>query len=158
MSHVPRRKALVLGACCLAALAAGCGSDRPEIIPVAGTVVWEDDGAPIPGASVMFTPEKGRPSAGTTNENGEFTLQSYDGEPGAAVGTHTVTVTCVEQSGVTADQQEGEEYALSGEIDPRAYQKKWITPPKYADAKTSGISVEVEPGMDPVQIKLRRRP
>jgi hypothetical protein len=143
---------LVLG------LASGCGSDRPEIVPVTGTVVWEDDGTPVANASVMFTPAEGRPSTGTTDEQGQFTLKSYDGQPGAIAGTHTVTVRRVETTGLKAEKPEGEEYALSGEIDPRTYREKLTTPRKYADPKTSGISIQVEPGMDPVSIKLKRQP
>ena len=139
-------------------LLSGCGSGRPEIVPVTGTVVWEDDGTPIANASVMFTPAEGRPSAGKTNEKGEFTLQSYDGQPGAIAGTHTVTVRRVETSGIKAEKPEGEEYALSGEIDPSTYREKLTTPRKYGDPKTSDITINVEPGMEPVRIELKRQP
>lgn len=75
------------------ATAGGCGRAKPNVPfgTVQGTVTL--DGKPLAGAAVMFEPETGRPSYGTTNESGVFSLM-YRGNPwGAIVGHHRVRIT-----------------------------------------------------------------
>lgn len=71
----------------------GCSKSEelPELHPVTGTVTL--DGDPLAGANVSFEPAGGRPSFGTTNEQGVFSL-TYDVDlPGAVAGQHTVRIT-----------------------------------------------------------------
>ena len=67
--------------------------------PVSGVVTL--DGEPVPGARVIFSPQRtgqdalsaGPASDGQTNEDGRYTLaSSMDSKPGAVVGPHTVTI------------------------------------------------------------------
>ncbi len=87
---MPRRVCV----CLLGALFAivGCGGDatRPPISTVTGVVTL--DGQPLENASVMFQPETGRPSSGTTDKEGRYTLEYSPGVPGAAEGKHTVII------------------------------------------------------------------
>jgi len=71
----------------------GCGgsSDAPKLVQVTGTL--SDGGKPIPNAMVLFQPEDGSPSSGTTDEHGKFTLEYSTGDPGATIGKHTVKFT-----------------------------------------------------------------
>lgn len=51
------------------------------------------DGNPLAEAMVAFEPDNGRPSYGTTNAQGKYSL-CYRGKPlGAIVGHHTVRIT-----------------------------------------------------------------
>lgn len=75
--------------------AIGCGYDGPELANVHGVVKL--DGTPLEGATVNFYPEKGRPSMGTTNANGEFELKYTSEEHGATLGKHTVRITTYEE-------------------------------------------------------------
>jgi hypothetical protein len=83
---------LVLASC--AVLCCGCGggaSDTPELGQVSGTVTL--DGQPLAGANLEFVPQEGgRPSVGTTDEAGHYELRYSQDEPGAKVGTHTVSI------------------------------------------------------------------
>jgi len=137
---------LVLGS---SGVLSGCGgSGRPETIPVSGTVTL--DGKPVAGASVMFSPEpSGRPATGVTDEQGRFTLKTFEAGDGALVGKHTVTVALVKTTGFMADKD-----GLSGGIAPEGIREEWIVPKKFADPKTSGLSVEVASGMDDVKLDL----
>lgn len=77
----------------VALIAAGCDGSKPNVPfgTVHGRVML--DGAALPMAAVMFEPETGRPSYGTTNESGEYALL-YRGKPwGAIVGKHRVRIT-----------------------------------------------------------------
>ena len=83
--------------CLLAVLTglAGCQANQPPLAKVTGRVTY--NGLPA-RAEVVFQPETadhqsaGRPSLTMTDERGEFTLQYAEGQPGAVVGMHRVTI------------------------------------------------------------------
>ena len=77
----------------------GCsdGSDPiPELAEVTGTVTL--DGAPLPGASIMFIPKmvneknKARSSSGTTDAQGHYELMYNANATGTIFGEHTVRI------------------------------------------------------------------
>ncbi len=69
---------------------AGCGSDRPPLASLTGTVTL--DGEPVPYGGLMFSPvDGGRPSLAGLNEEGEFEASYVYGVPGAIIGKHRVT-------------------------------------------------------------------
>ena len=144
-----------LPAVVLALTLGGCGSDRPQTIPVSGTVTL--DGSPIEGAIVGFTPTGGgRPATGTTDTSGKFTLTTFEDGDGALPGTHTVTVTKMKSSGgegmPSAGDSEGEEgdVMLSGPMGPGQQEPtvEWLVPQKYSNPKTSELSCDVKQGME----------
>lgn len=66
----------------------GCGD---KLTPVNGTVTY--DGAPLDGATIVFTNEAGTKSAtARSDDSGHFALQ-YDNGPGIPTGTYKVSVT-----------------------------------------------------------------
>ncbi len=75
-------------------LAVGCGGggggDQPDIGRVTGTVTL--DGQPLPDATVMFQPDEGRASIGTTDAAGHYSLKYLENVNGAAVGHHKVMI------------------------------------------------------------------
>jgi hypothetical protein len=71
----------------------GCGSDGPELADVTGTVTR--DGKPLSGINVEFQPQTGRPSAGRTNDAGEYQLQFTSEQAGALLGQHQVHIVSV---------------------------------------------------------------
>ncbi len=88
------RRAYTLGLLPLAITwACGCGgpSNAPDLGEVTGTVT--DGGAPVVDASVEFSPEQGRPSVGTTDAEGRYTLRYTVDAGGAKIGVHTVRIT-----------------------------------------------------------------
>lgn len=74
---------------------AGCGGrELPELAPVEGTVKL--DGQPAPNVQVTFLPDGGgRPSTGTTDDQGHYELTYVAGESGARVGRNKVEVTMI---------------------------------------------------------------
>jgi hypothetical protein len=51
------------------------------------------NGKPLSGATVEFQPEhEGRPSTGTTDDEGRYVLRYTANQGGAEVGTHTVRI------------------------------------------------------------------
>ncbi len=146
------RFALMLAFAASLALLAGCGPKRPETMYVEGIVTL--DGKPVENAAVMFSPAEGRPASGSTDAQGRFELQTFEPRDGAVPGSHKVTVTLNEVSGVMPDPD-----GLSGEIAPGGFQVKWIVPEKYSNPDSSGLTVEVDRSLDlPVKLELSTGP
>jgi hypothetical protein len=84
---------LALSTAIALACLSGCSrSDRPSLGRVGGTVTL--DGAPLPAALVVFTPEgPGRLAMATTDTAGRYELVVLRDIAGAHVGPHTVRIT-----------------------------------------------------------------
>lgn len=80
---------------------------------------------------------------------------------GAVVGTHTVTVSKIRSTGQPIDASTvpagSNAMPLSGPTRPGAIKIQWVVPPKYADPKTSGFTVDVKRGMEPVTLDLKSK-
>lgn len=125
-----------LGALLLIALA-GCGPGV-QLVPVRGRVLL--DGKPLSSGSVMFQPRVGPAARGQIGADGSFDLGTYQPRDGVRPGTAAVRVTSV------APVQ-----AAPGQEQPPA---RSLIPQHYADFATSGITIEVAAGMQPVDIEL----
>lgn len=126
-----------LGSAWLALLIVGCGRNgSPKTYPVAGTVAFREQ--PVPKAVVTFIPQNGRPTAGITNDQGEFTLPA-----GAVAGMHKVTI-----AEPAVEMKEGD-YSIPPPAELRF-------PAKYTDPNRSGLQFDVKPEADnKFQIELR---
>lgn len=125
-----RHTGLTLSYCTALMFAVGCSptpEDQPEVGLVKGMVSL--DGEAVPGATVDFAPESGRPSSGITDSEGRFELAYNPTTKGAKIGKHTVRISThryIENAdGTTTEQKE-------------------IVPEKYNVNST--LSVEVKPG------------
>jgi hypothetical protein len=134
--------------------ASGCSKkSTPETVSVRGRVTL--DGKPLEGATVGFLPQgSGRPAMGTTDAAGQFTLTTFAPGDGALPGQHAVTVSKLKSTG---QRTGGPESLLSGPPTPGGPKVQWVVPAKYADPKTSGFMVEVQRGMEPVQLGLKSK-
>lgn len=75
----------------LAAGASGCGQSGRELVKVSGKV--QANGSPLSKVMVEFQPQdKGSPSIGYTDENGNYELRFSRDRYGALVGRHTVRI------------------------------------------------------------------
>lgn len=75
----------------------GCSSGDRALAPVTGKVTL--DGKPLSGGGVTFQPiaaagstSAGRGSVAYCDGEGNFTLKTIDGHPGAVVGAHRVRI------------------------------------------------------------------
>jgi hypothetical protein len=128
-----RGPVLAVGMACLAfaAIASGC-NQKPERVSVSGQVLI--DGEPLRYGQVMFVPKGGRPSTADLDENGRFTLSSFDANDGAALGVHRVAVFGNEQLDQT--------------------RTKWHAPRKYSSYNNSGLTQEITGPTDSLVINL----
>ena len=72
----------------LSAALIGCGNS--DVVSVSGTASYKNK--PLAKHIIHFTPAKGRPSIGTTDEQGNFTLSYSQDSKGAERGKHVVSV------------------------------------------------------------------
>lgn len=126
-----------------ALMAAGCGPQR-EPIPVQGRVLL--DGQPLSFGSVSFQSESGQPATAAIGPDGLFTLTVFGEGPGAVPGRNRVLVTCYEgQRQVAADR------------DREPILGRLLIPERYTSYETSGLVIDVQPGMElPVVLNLSR--
>lgn len=108
----------------------GCSgsSHKLETASVEGTVTL--DGQPVSAGYVFIVPSKGRMARGMIRDDGTFVMGSYESGDGVQVGTHPVIVTSV-----PPDEAIGNRNRVD-------------IPRKYATAKTSGLSINVQSGQD----------
>lgn len=125
-------------------LLCGCGDDS-GLIKVSGQVTL--DGKPLSNAGVMFHPDAGGiPARGTTDQDGNFVLTTREDGDGATPGQNAVTVAKKSDNQRNMAVEEGEIVKIN-----------YDTPAKYHAPQTSGIRIEVKPGMAPVTIELKNR-
>ncbi|HAH44696.1 MAG TPA: carboxypeptidase regulatory-like domain-containing protein [Planctomycetaceae bacterium] len=81
----------------LTACSLGCSEgDKVELGSVSGVVTM--DGEPLADAIIVFVPEKGNPSSGRTDEEGNYDLVYLGNSRGAIVGNHTIKITTRESN------------------------------------------------------------
>jgi len=80
-------------------IGSGCGggqaNDQPGLGIVKGKVTM--DGSPLPNASVVFSPEKGRSSTDITDSEGNYELIYVGDTKGAKLGSHKVSITTAKE-------------------------------------------------------------
>lgn len=124
-------------------LAAGCGSDGPEVHTVNGSVLFQ--GEPATGAMVIFNPKSGeigslkRPSA-KVGKDGKFELSTFGAKDGALAGEYLVTVSWREFEG----SLEGD-MGLAASADAKAGGGDRLGG-RYSQPNTSGLTATVVAG------------
>jgi hypothetical protein len=135
----------------------GCsGSDRPVLGEVTGTVTL--DGGPLSGVDVVFSPDKGRPARGRTDENGKYTLTYIGKTLGSKVGHNRVEIAPNEEEGENTyensigvpDGEKGDVVQVSPE--PRI----GTVPARYNT--NSELKADVKPGQNVFDFKLESKP
>ena len=120
----------------LACCAGGCGQNADQRVPVAGRVLI--DGQPLTGGTIRFVPEAGRPASSAIMADGSFDLASESvqraSEAGVPPGSYRVQV------------------SASKIVDDETIH--WNAPEKYADFRTSGLSVTIDKPTDDLVIEL----
>lgn len=122
---------------------------REKVYKVTGKVTLS--GAPVPNAIVTFSPAAKQPAAnGRTDNEGKFTLTTYDPSDGAAAGDYTVLVTKEGGSAGNA-MPTGHDPVGAKPVDSaamhsaqRAAGPTGLLPTKYSSATSSDLKVTVK--------------
>lgn len=117
---------------------AGCSDN----VALKGKVVFSDDKSPVPVGTVSFETETFS-ARGELNPDGTFTVGSLKTNDGLPAGTYRVAITnAVKVLSVSDD----ENFAVT---EP-------LIDEKHADARTSGITVDVTPSTKFIEIEVDR--
>jgi hypothetical protein len=131
--------ALVAPLCLL--VTAGCGESGPEMARVRGKVTYT--GQPVPKGTITFqaaTPG-GRNATGAIVEDGSYELQTENPGDGAIVGEYRVAITARDD-------------AILDYIPKKAPPPKRLTPEKYEDPASSGLTATVKSGSNSIDFPL----
>lgn len=131
----------------LAVTLSGCSSAPPGTVEIRGAVTL--DGKPVDDASVAFAGNNGaRLATAQTDKEGKFTIQ-------AALGKNLVTVSKNVGGIEVIPSTNPEDMLMPSDTEYKKMQApKAGIPQKYADPKTSGLSIEVADGMPEVELAL----
>ena len=117
----------------------GCGNS--DVVSVSGTASYK--GKPLANHIIHFTPAKGRPSIGTTDGQGNFTLSYNNETKGAERGKHVVSV---EPMNLMEQQVPG---GAAAPVDPDTKAMR----EKYSPA-TSKHTVEISGSVSDLKVNL----
>lgn len=135
-------RAMVVLALCLTVVS-GCGNGnqtgRMPVFPVKGKIIFQ--GKPLDEATVNFVAKDGKPVArGTTDDEGNYMLTTYESNDGAAEGEFVVLVTKMESS---SPKVETKEYGAATPYPGSKGSSKYIVPKFYTNRETSPLKVTV---------------
>lgn len=152
---------------------AGCGGGTPSLVKVTGMVTL--DGAPVPGAAVMFVPTPDTAKAlggfsatasGETGPDGSFTLKTMD-KDGVAAGVYLVGVVLTKMEGAQKfDPNTGQlipeggdakvpEFSQNADDVPPPPKVVYIIPATFGDPQQSGLTAKVtKSGLEPQTIAV----
>jgi hypothetical protein len=131
----------------------GCGKQVEYNNAVEGTVTL--NGKPLANVLVEFVPDppegvKADPSRALADENGHYTLERADGEPGAMVGHHFVVILRGRGMDRSIDEFADEEGAPGRDRRP--------IPARYTTASTTPLRIEVHASEHTYNLELRSSP
>lgn len=142
----------------------GCGGGpkRPPLGTVRGKITY--NGAPVKNAMVTFLGDGApRMAKGTTDDNGNYQLTSYEENDGAIIGSHVVTVmpmgVFVESSEDVPQDYEAMNKSLDNARQMSAQQKEQLekkppVPVKYTDRSTTDLRKDVKEGENVIDLEL----
>jgi hypothetical protein len=134
------RRPLVVLLSALCALLVGCGARKTS--PVQGRVWFQDGGdvQTLVGHKITFESEADRMSSyGQIDPDGTFQITTFTTNDGALPGRHRVAI-------------------APPSPQPDAASPKPVIPNKFNDPATSGITVEIKPGTNSVELEPERAP
>src|SRR4051794_37410421 len=119
----------------------GCGGGKTA--RVSGRVKWKDgsDVSVLAGYSLTFEAEGGKTSAvGELDRDGTFKLSTFGANDGAMPGKYRVAINAPNNP------------------DPDKPPTRSKLPAKYANLETSGLTAEVKPGQNNIELELDKAP
>ena len=117
-------------------------SDRPQMVPVTGTVYH--NGKLLEGATVGFMGSVGRPSSGITDALGRFRLSTWEEGDGAAIGQHVVTIVKAADPKFSPKKNPDGSYIFRSQAEQWAfYDREMLLPARYSSAMMTDLSATV---------------
>ena len=141
----------------------GCGSDHLPVHPIQGQLKFSDGTVPKMGTIEFFNAEHRINACGKIRSDGTFTVGTYQPDDGAVAGKHSVAIIQLMSHSLAAkkevvieiDESEGKaDHDHDHTEDPLDLE---MVHPKYADYRTSDLTVEVKPGDNQITLEVDHR-
>jgi hypothetical protein len=136
-------------------LGAGCSDYAPPLADVAGTLTY--DGKPVPGMTVTFLPDNGRPSWGITDESGRYKLSWDADHPGVEIGKHKIIIAYVPGSPIGTQGYDvatsKPKKAVKSETNSSTAETAAIHA-RYGNIETTTLTREVKSGKQTIDLAL----
>ena len=134
----------------------GCGRDSPQAT-VEGTLRL--DGKPLDNCLITFLPEPGqeghRPhSTGLTDRHGSYRLRYDNGQEGAAIGWHRVTVQDLSVSTGMHRRDHGTVDMEMDETSPPPPARRSRVAPRYTSPPDTPLRKQVKPGHQVIDLDV----
>jgi hypothetical protein len=141
-NHIRQSLILLFALAVITTTAPGCNKSIHTLTPVTGKVTYR--GKPVPLGTVFFQPERGQPAMGDIQPDGTFRMTTPGEGDGAAVGKNLVYI--ISRGGENASKESLRDALPTG---------RSLVPEKYFSCDPSGLTVDVQPGVNqPVVFNL----
>jgi hypothetical protein len=120
----------------LAIAVAGC-QQKSNVATVRGKVLL--DGKPLAQGMIATMPNAGRGANAKIKSDGTFELRTFSQNDGATIGVHKIAVVAHDAPANTG---------------PESGSGKLLVPKRYTSPETSGLTIDVKPGDNSVELKL----
>jgi hypothetical protein len=143
----------------------GCGADRVPTHPVMGQLRFQDGTFPKMGTIEFYNAEHKVNARGKIRNDGSFTVGTFEKEDGAVAGTHSVAIIQLMSDSLAAkrevvieidESEDGAGHDHNHGHDHNVNDVE-IVHPKYADYRTSDLSIEIQPGENRITLELQHR-
>ena len=130
---------------------AGCGSNRPPLGKVEGTVLF--DGEPIKSGTIIFAVAGTRDAYGIIVDGAIRNVTTFDEGDGAPVGEAQIAVIVLQDSASPTstpshDASPGSSTILGGQ--------GFAIPTRYVNLETSGLTATINKGVNTINLELTR--
>ncbi|MGB1929742.1 MAG: hypothetical protein ACPHO8_10555 [Mariniblastus sp.] len=124
----------------------GCGSNQVPTHAIEGIVEFED-GSPLKFGNIEFySPEHKLNARGKINRDGTFTVSTYSENDGAVAGKQQIAILQISGNYLTEK--------LNDQIN---HDHGHLIDQAHGDYRTSGLEFIVEPGLNRIQLTVRKR-
>ncbi|MGL4943942.1 MAG: hypothetical protein ACRC46_12225 [Thermoguttaceae bacterium] len=147
--------AVFLGMLIVAVIGCAPKANISGLVPAAGVVTL--DGKPLADASITFVPtsfgSESRGAGATSDTNGKFVVATLEPDDGIFPGDYKIVVDKREVVGKAPTEADYEAAKATGRSPIVQY--KTVTPTKYANAATSGLTATISPkGNKEIKLEL----
>ncbi len=143
------------------AIAIGCSSDNLTTHSLHGQLKFPDGTSPKFGTLALYNAEHKVNARGEVNPDGSFTVETYAPNDGAVAGRHAVVIIQFMSNPLSAKREVLIEIEdADGETDhdhDHDHEQADMVHLKYADYRTSGLTIQVEPGSNQVTLEIQKQ-
>ena len=132
----------------------GCGSDRPPLGKVEGTVLY--DGVPIKSGAIIFTVSGTRDASSIIEGGAIKNVMTYTEGDGVPIGEARIAVIVVEDSPTSGAASSSEDTAMTMGQSTRIGGQRFAIPEKYVNPETSGLTATIQKGINTINLELTK--